>query len=186
MILGDLLSACPHRQFHTLPGLLDSWAALSNSYPNALRAMQGGSLYHFHDGFWYDPAGRWTHDLPCERRTRGRGGSKMMFDDYISGRNTIYVAHSIPLSINNMQSLLPPVISFSFIWYDNWKRNITVIWHLLAQLLFWSSDFNKNKTLILLLFEREMHHNVMVTEGTLLQLSITTLSWICFYLCILM
>ena len=31
----DLSSACPHRQFHTLPGLLDSRAALSNSYPNA-------------------------------------------------------------------------------------------------------------------------------------------------------
>ena len=70
MIPGDLLSACPHRQFHTLPGLLDSWAALPNSYPNALRAMQGGSLYHFYDGLWYDPAGRRTHDLPCERRTR--------------------------------------------------------------------------------------------------------------------
>ena len=42
MIPGDLFSACPHRQFHTLPGLLDSWAALPNSYPNALRAMQGG------------------------------------------------------------------------------------------------------------------------------------------------
>ena len=40
MIQEDLLSACPHRQFHTLPGLLDSRAALSNSYPNALRAMQ--------------------------------------------------------------------------------------------------------------------------------------------------
>ena len=26
MIPGDLLSACPHRQFHTLPGLLDSRA----------------------------------------------------------------------------------------------------------------------------------------------------------------
>ena len=47
MIPGDLLSAFPHRQFHTLPGLLDSWAALPNSYPNALRAMQGGSLCHF-------------------------------------------------------------------------------------------------------------------------------------------
>ena len=54
MIPGDLLSAFPHRQFHTLPGLLDSWAALPNSYPNALRAMQGGSLYHFYDGLWYD------------------------------------------------------------------------------------------------------------------------------------
>ena len=70
LIPGDLLSACPHRQIHTLPGLLDSQAALSNSYPNALRAMQGGSLYHFYDGLWYDPAGRRTHDLPCERRTR--------------------------------------------------------------------------------------------------------------------
>ena len=69
MIPGDLLSAFPHRQFHTLPGLLDSWAALPNSYPNALRAMQGGSLYHFYDGLWYDPAERRTHDLPCERRT---------------------------------------------------------------------------------------------------------------------
>ena len=57
MIPGDLLSACPHRQFHTLPGLLDSRVALPNSYPNALRAMQGGSLYHFYDGLWYDLAG---------------------------------------------------------------------------------------------------------------------------------
>ena len=69
MIPGDLLSAFPYRQFHTLPGLLDSWAALPNSYPNTLRAMQGGSLYHFHDGLWYDQAERRTHDLPCERRT---------------------------------------------------------------------------------------------------------------------
>ena len=69
MIPGDLLSACPHRQFHTLPGLLDSRAALPNFYPNALRAMQGGSLYHFYDGLWYDPAARRIHDLPRERRT---------------------------------------------------------------------------------------------------------------------
>ena len=72
MIPGDLLSAFPHRQFYTLPGLLDSWAALPNSNPNALRAMQGGSLYHFYDGLWYDPAEKQTHDLPCERRTRYR------------------------------------------------------------------------------------------------------------------
>ena len=64
MIPGDLLSASPHRQFHTLPGLLDSWAALPNSNPNACMPMQGGSLYHFHDGLWYDPAERRTHDLP--------------------------------------------------------------------------------------------------------------------------
>ena len=72
MIPGDLLSTFPHRQFHTLPGLLDSWAALPNSYHSALRAMQGGSLYHFYDGLWYDPAERRTHDLPCERRIRYR------------------------------------------------------------------------------------------------------------------
>ena len=72
MIPGDLLSACPHRQFQTLPGLLYSWAALPNSNPNACMPMQGGSLYHFYDGLWYDPAERRTHDLPCERRTRYR------------------------------------------------------------------------------------------------------------------
>ena len=72
MIPGDLLSAFPHRQFHTLPGLLDSWAALPNSNPNACVPMQGGSFYHFYDGLWYDPAERRTHDLPCERLTRYR------------------------------------------------------------------------------------------------------------------
>ena len=70
MIPGDLLSACPHRQFHTLPGLLDSRVALPNSNPNVLCAMQGGSSYHFYDGIWYDLAGRRTHDLLCERWTR--------------------------------------------------------------------------------------------------------------------
>ena len=70
MIPGDLLSAFPHRQFHTLTGLLDSWAALPNS--NARVPMQGGSLHHFYDGLWYDPAERRTHDLPCQRRTRYR------------------------------------------------------------------------------------------------------------------
>ena len=69
MIPGDLLSACPHSQFHTLPGLLDSQFALPKSYPKALCAMQGGSLYHFYDCLWYDRAERRTHDLPCERRT---------------------------------------------------------------------------------------------------------------------
>ena len=57
LIPEDLLIACPHRQFHTLPGLLDNRATLPNSYPSALRAMQGGSSYHFYDGLWYDPAG---------------------------------------------------------------------------------------------------------------------------------
>ena len=72
MIPGDLLSAFPHRQFHTLSGLLDSWAALPNFYPNACVPTQGGSLYNFYDGLCYDPAERITHDLPCERRTRYR------------------------------------------------------------------------------------------------------------------
>ena len=53
LILGNLLSACPHSQFHTLPDLLDSQAALSNSYPNACGPMQGGNLYHFYDGLWW-------------------------------------------------------------------------------------------------------------------------------------
>ena len=48
LIPGDLLSAFPHRQFHTLPGLLDSQAAPPNSHPNALHAMHGDSLYHFY------------------------------------------------------------------------------------------------------------------------------------------
>ena len=70
MIPRDLLSAFPQRQFHTLPGLLDSWAALPNSNPNTCMPVQGGSLYHFYDGLWYDPAEMRTDDLPCEGRTR--------------------------------------------------------------------------------------------------------------------
>ena len=88
MIPGDLLSAFPHRQFHTLPGLLDSWAALPNSYRNALRAMQGGSLCHFYDGLWYDPAERRTLDLPCERQTRYR----------LSQPDTVYLLRDILLN----------------------------------------------------------------------------------------
>ena len=56
MIPGDLLSAFSHRQFHTLPGLIDKWAALPNSNPNACVPRQGDSLYHLYDGLWYDPA----------------------------------------------------------------------------------------------------------------------------------
>ena len=29
--------------------------------------MQGGSLYPFYDGLWYDPLGTQTHGLPNER-----------------------------------------------------------------------------------------------------------------------
>ena len=70
LIPGELLSAWPRRQICALPGLLDSQTAASNSYPNALRAMQGGSLYQFYDGLWYDPTGTLTLNLPWERRTR--------------------------------------------------------------------------------------------------------------------
>ena len=69
LIPGDLLSAFPHRQFQTLPSLLESRAAMPNSYPNALRAMQGCRLYHFYNGLWYDLVRRRTHNLLCERRT---------------------------------------------------------------------------------------------------------------------
>ena len=48
LVPRDLISAGPHRQFHTLPGPLDSRAALPNFYPKALCAMLGGSLYHFY------------------------------------------------------------------------------------------------------------------------------------------
>ena len=62
MIPGDLLSTFPHRQFHTLPGLLDSWAAPPNPNPNACMPMQGGSLYHFYYGLWYEGS-KVTHKI---------------------------------------------------------------------------------------------------------------------------
>ena len=69
MITGDLLSACPDRQFNTLPSHLVSRAALSNSYPNAcLQCREAVCTIFYYDGLWYDPAGIRTHDLPCERR----------------------------------------------------------------------------------------------------------------------
>ena len=34
LIPGDLNSACPHRQFHTIPGLSHRWVAQPNSDPN--------------------------------------------------------------------------------------------------------------------------------------------------------
>ena len=89
MIPGDLLSAFPHRQFHTLPGLLDSWAALPNSNPNTCVSMQGGSLYHFYDGLWYDPAERRTHNLPCERRTCYRLSQSDTFQFHRMGLKTL-------------------------------------------------------------------------------------------------
>ena len=60
LITGDLLSACPHRQFYTLPGLLDSRVALPNSYPNALHAYAGRQFVPFYDGLWDDLIGSYT------------------------------------------------------------------------------------------------------------------------------
>ena len=34
--------------------------------PNALRVMQGGSLYHFYDGFWYDLDILWNINLKID------------------------------------------------------------------------------------------------------------------------
>ena len=111
MIPGDLLSAFPHRQFHTLPGLLDSWAALPNSYPNACMPMQGGSLYHFYDGLWYDPAERRTPDLPYERRTRYR----------LSQPDTIfYIAVDGTWNITNELSNLSRMMVSTNIWPIWW------------------------------------------------------------------
>ena len=67
LIPGDLLSACPHRQFKTLPGLLESRAQL---HCQTLTLTQIGSLYHLYDSLWYDLVGARTRDLPHERRIR--------------------------------------------------------------------------------------------------------------------
>ena len=81
MIPGDLLSAFPYRQFNTLPDLLDSWAALPNSYPNALRAMQGGSLFMVVSGMTRReansrPTVREADTLPTEPTRHGAGFTK--------------------------------------------------------------------------------------------------------------
>ena len=101
MIPGDFLSAFAHRQFHTLRGLLGSWAALPNSNPNTCMSMQGGSLYHFYDGLWYDPAERQTHDLPCERRTRYRLSQP---DTVPLGSGITYLEFDIYERVNTSQS----------------------------------------------------------------------------------
>ena len=67
---GDLQSACPHRQFHTLPDLFGQSGCTANLLPFRLSAKVGESVCHFYDGLWYDPAGIRTHVLPHERRTR--------------------------------------------------------------------------------------------------------------------
>ena len=53
LIQRDLHSACPHRQFNTLPGHLQS-GCTAKTPTKAMHAKQGDSLYHFYDGLWYD------------------------------------------------------------------------------------------------------------------------------------
>ena len=77
LIPWDFYSLCPHRQFHMLPGLLHSWAALLTP-SRELHAKQGGSLYNFYDGLWYDLAGYWTHDLPHQRERHAKHWSNPM------------------------------------------------------------------------------------------------------------
>ena len=52
----DPRSACPHRQTHTLPVLLDSRTALSNSLPNASVQCRETICTIFIMVFWYDTA----------------------------------------------------------------------------------------------------------------------------------
>ena len=152
MIPGDLLSAFPHRQFHTLPGLLDSRAALPNSYPNAMRAMQGGSLYHLYDGLWYDPAERRTHDLPCERRTCYRliqpdtvefkvniHTLESQLYKSISGSETVYVfrcghsfSHTIPTfsQMIGQGQLSPCLLFFNSLYNSSKHYNISILCYL--------------------------------------------------------
>ena len=131
MIPGDLLNAFPHSQFHTLPGLLDSWAALPNPNPNACMPMQGGSLYHFYDGLWYDPAERQTHDLPCERRTRYRlsqPDTVSRMESTLSPYTTIYsrlffpeIRSNLSEMLNMFKTLRRPAIPSDF--YNRDRRN---------------------------------------------------------------
>ena len=123
MIPGDLLSAFPHRQFHTLPDLLDSWAALPNSYPNACVPMQGGSWYHFYDGLWYDPAERRTHDLPRESRTRYR----LSQPDTVS----LYLMWLLTRSHNMINHSLQALVWGLWVW--RWLVRGLWVWRWLIQ-----------------------------------------------------
>ena len=123
MIPGDLFSAFPHRQFHTLPSLLDSWAALPNSNPNACMPMQGGSLYHFYDGLWYDPAERRTHDLPCERRTRYRLSQPDTVEPFCYVRKYFLSFHCVRIRTLLNDCYVPFCQLFHYVRNDFWKHS---------------------------------------------------------------
>ena len=150
MIPGDLLSAFPHRQFHTLPGLLDSWAALPNSNPNACVPMQGGSLYHFYDGLWYDPAERRTHDLPCERRTRYRlSQPDTVYQEVIQGRANINVSYNWAAQIKHILD----ESGFTYVWntsnqFDVLPNFLSIKQRIIDQYMqLWSSNINESSKL---------------------------------------
>ena len=42
-------------------------------------AMQRGSLYHFYNGLWYDPAGTRTHDLLLESQNNKVNNLKISY-----------------------------------------------------------------------------------------------------------
>ena len=44
LIPGNILSGCPHRQFHRLPGLKNGRAGLPNPYPKRIE-YQGGRQF---------------------------------------------------------------------------------------------------------------------------------------------
>ena len=123
MIPGDLLSAHPHRQFHTLPGLLDRWAALSNSYPNACMPMQGGNLYHFYDGLWFDPAKPTTYLV--------RGGHASHLANPTQSIYTVFDLITAPAFITT-----PPPLTFYLIFtyrpLDDLFPDFLLYFHLLS------------------------------------------------------
>ena len=57
------LSPCPRSVPHT------TWPFKQSGCTVKLQPNQGGSLYHFYDGLWYDMARAWTRNLPHETNT---------------------------------------------------------------------------------------------------------------------
>ena len=70
LIPGDILSACPYKSFIHYPAFkTDRLFCKIPTLMHACQAGGGGSLYHFYDGLWFDPARLWTQASPHERRT---------------------------------------------------------------------------------------------------------------------
>ena len=69
----ETLSACPHRQFHTLLGLLHSWAALSNSYPEHMWPCMEAVFILFMMAFGMTQPGR----KPATYRMRGEHANRL-------------------------------------------------------------------------------------------------------------